>query len=163
MYMEQGSAMVPDGTARRDVEAGATMWVRRTGSASRSAGKSGYTFELKQEWAQELCKSESEGGIKSVTRETINAVHKCGGSRVMQHSVQRQAQCLTSRRGRSQRADQRCGQMRESDGATCTRTKCADKSRRPLAIFPWAGSQTGQRSGWQEQERGKSRQKQCPE
>ena len=60
----------------------------------------------------------------------------------------RQAQCLTSKRG----TESACGSaMRadavESEGATCTRTKCADKSRRPLAISPWAGSQTGQRSG----------------
>ena len=151
--------MVPDGSARRDVEAGATMCVLRTGSASRSgvsAGKSGYTFELKQEWAQELCKSESEGGIKSVTRETINAVHKCGGSRVMQHSVQRQAQYLTSKRG-----------VRISDVGRCgsaTALRVQKPSAQTRADDHWLfshgpGVRRVSEAWWQEQERGKSRQK----
>ena len=57
MYMEQGSAMVPDGTARRDVEAGATMCVLRTGSARRSGAGVRAVQERVQERDQERDRS----------------------------------------------------------------------------------------------------------
>ena len=118
----------------------------RTGSARRtgvSAGKSGYTFELKQEWAQERCKSESEGGIKSATRETSNAVHKCGGSRVMQHSVLA-ASAVPKRQnvacGSAMRADAEAETIAAAARWRATALHVQEaraKSRaRPLAIFP---------------------------
>ena len=89
--------MVPDGSTRSDFEAGATRWVLRTGGARRT----GYTVEPKS-------------GRKSCARASAGAGSGAGQESTAQRSIPclRQAQCLTSKRDPSQRADQRCGQTR---------------------------------------------------